>query len=93
MSFTLSEAWAEAYNKPHDDPHSVFATLMGVDRQEAKEMCWKYIWSKEAKEIWTIGQYHQASQEALFIYRFFRDMLRDVGVTAPSVKEILDKME
>lgn len=90
----VGTAWSTAYGEPHSDPHGLFATLLGVDRNEAKEICYKYMWSEEGRRVFAIDQWHHTSQEGLFIYKFFKDLLAQVGVHAvPSITEILEMRE
>lgn len=90
----VGKAWSTAYGAPHEDPHFVFATLLGVDRQRAKELCYKHMWSEEGRKVFAIEQWHQTNQEGLFIYEFFKDLLAQVGVHAvPSITEILEMRE
>ncbi|AFC21419.1 hypothetical protein [Enterobacter phage EC152] len=90
----VGNAWSAAYGAPHSDPHGVFAQLLGVDRNEAKEICYKYMWSEEGRRVFAIDQWHHTSQEGLFIYKFFKDLLTQVGVHAvPSITEILEMRE
>ncbi len=91
---SIAEAWAQAYGTPHGDPHGVFAELLGVDRNKAKEICYKYMWSEEGRKVFAIVQWHHTSQEGLFIYKFFKDLLAQAGVhVVPSITEILDMRE
>lgn len=90
----VGKAWSAAYGAPQSDPHGVFAELLGVDRNEAKGICYKYMWSEEGRKVFAIEQWHTTSQEGLFIYNFFKTLLSQVGVHAvPSIKEILDMKE
>lgn len=91
----IAEAWTRAYGKPQEgDQHGVFADLIGVDRNEAKRVCYEFMWSDEGKKIFAVSQWHQTGQEGLFIYKFFKDLLAQVGVHAvPSITEILEMRE
>ena len=91
---SVVEAWTMAYGKPQEDPHGVFADLLGVDRHEARRVCYEFMWSDEGKKIFAVDQWHHTSQEGLFIYKFFKDLLARVGVHAvPSITEILEMRE
>lgn len=41
----IQDAFIEAYCKPQGDPHTVFANLLGCTRNEAKTMCYEYIYT------------------------------------------------
>lgn len=36
-----------AYAQPQADPHSVFANLLGVSRQDAKTICYQYAYTTD----------------------------------------------
>jgi hypothetical protein len=37
------ECWGKAYLTMSEDPHQDFADLLGITRQEAKELCFRII--------------------------------------------------
>lgn len=91
----VADAWAIAYGKGHADPHFIFATLLGVDRNEAKEKCFEYMHSPEGREVFAIQKVHEKEQEVVFVYNFFVDMLKDSGleVYVPELQEMFNMME
>ena len=42
LSGVVEEAFVAAYCRTQGDPHSVFANILGVTRDEAKRMCYEY---------------------------------------------------
>lgn len=91
----IADAWAQAYAKPHGDPHHVFATLLGVGRNEAKHLAYEYMWSDEGKKCRAIQQFHQVSEETRFVYRYFADLMGRGGlaIAVPQLQEIFNMME
>lgn len=46
------ECWGKAYLTINEDPHQAFANLLGITRQEAKELCYRMIWeSRLLREV------------------------------------------
>lgn len=43
----VQQAWKEAYGQPNGDPHSVFAQKLGMSRNEAKRLCYVYMYSED----------------------------------------------
>ena len=41
------ECWGRAYLGTHKNPHQVFADLLRISRQEAKELCFKLCWQSD----------------------------------------------
>lgn len=44
-SAAIKEAWIKCYlDETIEDPHSAFAELLGIPRQEAKQLCYKFMY-------------------------------------------------
>lgn len=89
----VPDAWAEAYGKPQADPHSVFAELIGVTRQQAKVIGYEYMYSEDAKHVRAIELWHQNGKEMRFIYRKFANLLAEQGVLVPPLREVLEEVK
>lgn len=87
----VPDAWAEAYGKPQADPHSVFAELLGVTRQQAKVVSYEYMYSEEARHVRAIELWHRNGKEMRFIYRKFSNLLAEQGVLVSSLREVLEE--
>lgn len=89
----VPDAWAEAYGKPQADPHSVFAELLGVTRQQAKVISYEYMYSEEARDVRAIKLWHLAGKETRHVYRKFANLLATNGVLVPPLREILEEVD
>ncbi|AKJ73481.1 permease protein [Salmonella phage 40] len=72
----VSKAWSSAYGLPHADPHFIFSTLLGVTRDEAKRICYEYIYSEKGRSTYAINQFHTRGEETRFVYNFFSKCLK-----------------
>lgn len=91
----IANAWSIAYGKGHADPHFIFATLLGIERNQAKQLCFEYMYSPEGREVFAIKKVHEKEQEVVFVYNFFSDMLKNAGleIAVPALQEIFNMME
>ena len=93
VSGLVPDAWAEAYGKPQADPHSVFAELLGVTRQQAKVINYEYMYSEEAKHVQAIKLCHLAGKETRYVYRKFANLLAANGGLVPPLREVLEEVD
>lgn len=95
MRGEIAHAWSIAYGNAHPDPHFVFATLLGIERNQAKRLCFEYMYSPEGREVFAIKKVHEKEQEVVFVYNFFSDMLKNAGleIAVPALQEIFNMME
>lgn len=89
----VPDAWAEAYGKPQADPHSVFADLIGVTRQQAKVIGYEYMYSEDAKHVRAIKLWRLSGKETRHVYRKFANLLSENGVLVPPLREILEEVD
>lgn len=89
----VPNSWAEAYGNPQADPHSVFAELLGVTRQQAKVISYEYMYSEEARDVRAIKLWHLAGKETRHVYRKFANLLAANGVLVPPLREILEEVD
>lgn len=89
----VPDAWAEAYGKPQADPHSVFAELLGVTRQQAKVISYEYMYSEETEYVRAIKLWHLAGKETRYVYQKFANLLAANGVLVPLLREILEEVD
>lgn len=89
----VPDAWAEAYGKPQADPHSVFAELLGVTRQQAKVVGYEYMYSEETEHVRAIKLWHLSGKETRYVYRKLANLLLENGVTVPPLREILEGVD
>lgn len=93
VSRIVQGAWAEAYGKPQADPHSVFAELLGVTRQQAKVIGYEYMYSEETEHVRAIKLWHLSGKETRYVYQKLANLLLENGVIVPPLREILEEVD
>lgn len=87
----IQDAFVEAYCKPQGDPHNAFAQLLGCTRNEAKTMCYEYIYTPAEASTHTHVHFMMRSQrrDTLNIVKGARRYAKDNALRPLTFEELL----